>query len=65
MKIKKQLLTMTAVELQKKIADNVRQVAKLRLEKHTGKTKNLRLAFILRKQVAIAKSLLNMNSANQ
>ena len=56
---------MTAVELQKKIADNVRQVAKLRLEKHTGKTKNLRLAFILRKQVAIAKSLLNMNSANQ
>jgi len=59
MKVKQILNKLTAPELAAKVADLRGQIAKLRLEKFTGKNRNVRQVFNLRKQLAITQTLLN------
>ncbi len=59
MKIKSTLAKLTAPELITKAAELRRQIAKLRLEKFTGKNRNVRLVFNLRKHLAVTQTLLN------
>jgi ribosomal protein L29 len=53
---------LSAGELTQKAADLSMQITKVRLERQTGKNRNVRLQFILRKQLAIIKTLLNQQS---
>ncbi len=49
-------------ELTQKAGDLSTQITKSRLERQTGKNRNVRHEFILRKQLAIIKTLLNQQS---
>ncbi len=59
MKIKSQLNKLSVGELTTKSVELMRQIAKLRLEKFVGKNRNVRQAFILGKQLALVKTLIN------
>ncbi len=59
MKIKSQFTKLSTGELTTKASDLVRQIAKLRLEKFVGKNRNVRQAYILGKQLALVKTLIN------
>ena len=59
MRIKKTLINLTAPELVTKAADLRRQITKLKLEKSVGKNRNVRQAFMLKKQLAITQTLIH------
>jgi ribosomal protein L29 len=54
------LVDMTVDELQKKAKDLTERIAKARLEKASGKLKNLRQAFMLSDQLARVLTILNI-----
>jgi ribosomal protein L29 len=62
MKYTKTVTNLSAGELAVKVTDLERQIAKIRLEKNIGKNRNLRQGFILRKQLAVVKTLINKAS---
>jgi ribosomal protein L29 len=53
------LKDMTADELKNKAKDLVKKIAKLNVEKTTGKTKNVRQAFTMRHELARVLTVLN------
>jgi len=59
MKIKSQFTKLSVGELTLKLNDLKLRVQKLHLEKSVGKIRNVREGFILRKQVALIKTLIN------
>lgn len=59
MKIKAQLTKLSIGELATKAVDLHRQIIKLKLEKFVGKNRNVRQGFILGKQLALVKTLIN------
>lgn len=60
MKYLSQVKNLSKAELVKKASELFAQINKLRLEKTVGKTRNVRQGYILRKQLAIVKTFINM-----
>lgn len=59
MKVKSQFTKLSIGELTTKAVDLNKRIVKLRLEKFVGKSRNVREGFILRKQLALVKTLIN------
>lgn len=62
MKYLAQVKNLSAGELVQKAKDLQKQIIKFRLEKHTGRTRNVRQMFIWRKQRAMVQTLLTAMS---
>lgn len=60
MKYLSQVKHLSKPELIKKASELFAQINKLRLEKSIGKTRNVRQGYILRKQLAIVKTIINL-----